>query len=124
MSEPAIASLPGPNRDAGVRELVEGPGAAVTAGAPEAGRSLDADGGNCANRGAFGAMRRHPNADQTRDATPPLPGRWLMAVPQRWPNGSAQVCASRPPRVHGFSLRNIGRRIASIERKRKTPKII
>jgi hypothetical protein len=104
MSEPAIASLPGPKRDGGVGAIVGGPGAAVTAGVAEVGRSVDTDGGDCANRGAVGAMRRHPTADQTRDATPPLPGLWPMAVPQRWPNGSALVHASGPPGVCGFSL--------------------
>jgi hypothetical protein len=49
-------------------------------------------------------MRRHPTADQRIDATPPLPGRWLIAVPQPWPNGSALVHASGPARVYGFSF--------------------
>jgi hypothetical protein len=84
--------------------VVAGPAASVTAGVAEAGGLVEKDGGDCASTGAFGAMRRHPTADQRIDATPPLPGRWLIAVPQPWPNGSALVHASGPARVYGFSF--------------------
>jgi hypothetical protein len=38
--------------------MVVGPEAELTAGAAEAPRSVDTDGGDCANRRKFGAMRR------------------------------------------------------------------
>ena len=40
-------------------------------------------------------MTKHPIADQTSGAIPTLPGLWIMAVPQPWPNGLAPVGASQ-----------------------------
>ena len=98
-----MASFPGPGRDAGAGEIGAGLGVAVVADVAPAGGLAESDDDDCAIRGAFGAMTKHPIADQTSGAIPTLPGLWIMAVPQPWPNGLALVGASKAPRVSGLS---------------------